>query len=56
MLTLAEYIDDYATPKVKEKGARVIKKNLDEMEEGKVKQELLERLEKVESGERDLYF
>ncbi len=56
MLTLAEYIDDYATPGVKEKGARVIDKNLKEMEEGKVKEELVERLEKVKAGERDLYF
>ncbi len=56
MLTLAEYIDDYATPKVKAKGQKVIAKNLAEMEEGKVKKELVERLEKVKAGERDLYF
>lgn len=56
MLTLAEYVDDYATDEVKKKGARVIEKNLAEMEEGKVKNELIERLDKVKSGERDLYF
>ena len=56
MLTLAEYVEDYATPQVKAKGEKVIEKNLTEMEDGKVKDELIERLEKVKEGERDLYF
>jgi 2-iminoacetate synthase len=56
MLTLAEYMEDYAKPEVKAKGEKVIEKNLAEMEEGKVKQQLLERLNKVRAGERDLYF
>ncbi len=56
MLTLAEYMEDYATPEVKEKGEMVIKKNLDEMDNDKIKENLLERLNKVKNGERDLYF
>lgn len=56
MLTLAEYLEDYATLDVKAKGEKVIAKNLAEMEEGKIKQNLIERLEKVKAGERDLYF
>jgi 2-iminoacetate synthase len=56
MLTLAEYIEDYATLDVKAKGEKVIAKNLAEMEEGKIKQSLIERLDKVKAGERDLYF
>ncbi|HAM97300.1 MAG TPA: [FeFe] hydrogenase H-cluster radical SAM maturase HydG [Marinilabiliales bacterium] len=56
MMTLAEYLEDYATPEVKEKGAKVIAKNLAEMEEGKIKQNLVERLGRIKVGERDLYF
>jgi len=56
MLTLAEYLEDYATPEVKAKGGKVIEKNLAQMEDGKIKQNLVERLEKVRIGERDLYF
>lgn len=56
MLTLAEYMEDYATPEVKAKGERVIAKNIAEMEDGKIKENLKERLDKVKAGERDLYF
>jgi 2-iminoacetate synthase len=56
MLTLAEYMEDYAKPEVKAKGEKVIAKNLAEMEEGKIKDNLKERLDKVKAGERDLYF
>lgn len=56
MLTLAEYLEDYANDAVKEKGNRVIEKNLAEMEEGKIKENLVERLDKVRHGQRDLYF
>jgi 2-iminoacetate synthase len=56
MLTLAEYLEDYAKLEVKAKGEQVIAKNLAEMEAGKIKQILIERLDKIKAGERDLYF
>jgi 2-iminoacetate synthase len=56
ILTLAEYLEDYATAEVKAKGEKVIAKNLDEMEDEKIKKTLIDRLEKVKQGERDLYF
>ncbi len=56
MLTLAEYIEDYANPVVKAKGEKVIQKNLDQMEDDSIKKNLIERLDKVKQGERDLYF
>lgn len=56
MLTLAEYLEDYATEPVKIKGQKVIEKNLAEMEDDKIKSNLIDRLEKVKKGERDLYF
>ena len=56
MLTMAEYLEDYAKNGTKEKGYRLIQKNLEEMEQDQFKGKLEERLEKVKQGERDLYF
>ncbi len=56
MLTLAEYMEDYATSEVKAKGIKVIEKNLAEMEDDTIKKNLVERLTKIRAGERDLYF
>ncbi len=56
MLTMAEYLEDYATPQVKEKGYKVINKNLDEIKDEKIQKQLLVRLNRVKGGERDLYF
>lgn len=55
LLTLAEYIVDYASPSTAEKGCKVISQNLEQMDEtyhDKVK----ERIERIKAGERDLYF
>jgi 2-iminoacetate synthase len=56
MLTMAEYLEDYARNGTKEKGYRLIQKNLDEMEQDEFKKRLEERLELVKKGERDFYF
>jgi 2-iminoacetate synthase len=56
MLTMAEYLEDYAKNGTKEKGYRLIQKNLDEMEENAFKERLEKRLELVKNGERDFYF
>jgi 2-iminoacetate synthase len=59
MLTLAEYLEDYAPAETKKKGWEVIEKNLDELqvsEESVSINELRIRLLRVQSGERDLYF
>jgi 2-iminoacetate synthase len=56
MLTLAEYLEDYATPEIKEKGYELINQNLMDYQDEKFKTKLLERLEKIKKGERDLYF
>ncbi len=56
MLTMAEYLEDYAQNGTKEKGYRLIQKNLDEMEEDTIKEKLEEKLELVKKGERDFYF
>lgn len=54
-LTLAEYLEDYASPELAQKGWNVIDKNLPTIDE-KILGELKERLQRIKSGERDLYF
>jgi len=56
MLTLAEYLEDYAQNGTREKGYKLIQKNLVELENDKIKTQLEDRLELVKQGERDLYF
>ncbi len=56
MLTLAEYLEDYAKPNLVEKGWQMIEKNLQTLNGGTDIQEIRKRLEKIKQGERDLYF
>lgn len=56
MLTLAEYIMDYASPSTAEKGWKVIEKNLVDLAKFQNTDELKERIERVKQGERDMYF
>ena len=56
LLTLAEYLEDYAPQPTKIKGYQLISKKLNEMEEGSNKISLAEKLEQVKNGKRDLYF
>ena len=56
MLTMAEYLEDYAQNGTKEKGYRLIRKNLDEMEDARFRRRIEERLERIKKGERDFYF
>ena len=55
ILTLSEYICDYANEDVAEKGWKVIEKNIQKLEPG-VMQKTREKIEKIRNGERDLYF
>jgi len=55
-LTLAEYITDYADEATAEKGWKVIRKTVDEIENKKLKVSLEKRLERVKAGERDLNY
>jgi 2-iminoacetate synthase len=56
ILTLAEYIMDYAKPSTAEKGWKVIEKNLIDLEKFQKVDEIKERIERIKQGERDLYF
>ena len=56
VLTLAEYIMDYAPKDTAEKGWALINKNLDDIKEFQDIEEIKKRLERIKNGERDLYF
>lgn len=56
ILTLAEYIMDYAKPSTAKKGWQVIDKNLEDLANFQNTEELKARVERVKQGERDLYF
>jgi 2-iminoacetate synthase len=56
MLTLAEYIEDYASPETAQKGLEIIEKNLHQLNGYVDAGEIRRRLERIRAGERDLYF
>ena len=56
ILTLAEYLVDYAQPHVKEKGWKVVEDNIQQLDDTKRAEQLRDRLHRITQGERDLYF
>jgi len=56
LLTLAEYLEDYAPPATKEKGYRLISEKLSVYDDIMLKEKLSEKLNLVKQGKRDLYF
>lgn len=56
ILTLAEYIEDYATPETAEKAWKIINKEIAGLDSEKVVGQLKDRIEKIKQGERDMYF
>ena len=55
MLTLTEYLLDYASEETAKKGWEAIEKNMDNLDEG-MQREVRARMEGIGKGERDLYF
>ncbi len=56
MLTLSEYLIDYAPDATAEKGWIVIEENLQKMTDPATEKETRIRLERIKNGERDLFF
>jgi 2-iminoacetate synthase len=56
LLTLAEYLEDYATAGIRERGYRLIAKNMEAFDDEGFRTKLTDRLARVKQGERDLYF
>ncbi|MGE5678872.1 MAG: [FeFe] hydrogenase H-cluster radical SAM maturase HydG [Pseudomonadota bacterium] len=56
LMTLKEYLEDYASPDTKEKGERLIQEELKHIPNEKVKRLATEYLEEVRKGKRDFRF
>ncbi len=56
VLTFLEYIEDYASPETMKAGLAQIDREIENMEESPAKTTLLERMEQVRNGVRDLNF
>ena len=56
MLTMAEYLEDYAPEATRQKGYKLIEENLNDYKDEQFREKLIDRLERVKKGERDLYF
>ncbi len=56
LMTLQEYIEDYATPETKLLGESLIKKELENIPSEKVRNIAMNNLEKIKEGKRDFRF
>ena len=56
IITMAEYLEDYASEKTREAGYSLIEKELEKMPESAQKQKIITNLEAVKQGTRDLRF
>ena len=56
LMTLKEYLMDYASEDTRKKGEKVIEAELERITNPKVKETVKERLLKIEQGERDFRF
>ncbi|MBN2776674.1 MAG: [FeFe] hydrogenase H-cluster radical SAM maturase HydG [Bacteroidales bacterium] len=56
ILTLTEYLVDYAKPEVVQKGWELIEKEIKNLNDPKLEVQIREKMDKIKNGERDLYF
>jgi len=56
LLTLKEYLEDYASPETKKLGDALIAKEIELLADEEIKKRAKENLEKISKGERDLRF
>jgi 2-iminoacetate synthase len=56
ILTLKEYLEDYATEETKKRGETAINQALAKIDSDDLRSEVSDRIKKIEKGKRDLYF
>lgn len=56
LMTLKEYLEDYASSSTREVGDKLIEKELDVITNPKVKEKVVDYLENIQNGERDFRF
>lgn len=56
LMTLKEYLEDYASPETKEKGLKIIEKEIEKVTNPKIKERAKQNLIDIEKGVRDFRF
>jgi 2-iminoacetate synthase len=56
LLTMVEYLEDYAPADTKIKGYELLREKLDEVEDVEFKTRLTDKIDQIRNGKRDLYF
>jgi 2-iminoacetate synthase len=56
LLTLQEYLEDYADKEAKKIGEDLIKKEANKIKKEEIKEHFFKRLKEIKNGKRDLYF
>ena len=56
LMTLKEYLEDYAAPDTREIGGKLIMKEIQNIPREKVREFVLKNLEEIEQGKRDFRF
>ena len=56
LMTLKEYLEDYASEDTKRKGLALIEKEIERVTNPKVKEKAIANLKAIESGSRDFRF
>jgi 2-iminoacetate synthase len=56
LMTMVEYLEDYAPPETKAKGYKLLQEKLNEIEDESFKANLTDKIEQLKNGKRDLYF
>jgi 2-iminoacetate synthase len=56
LMTMVEYLEDYAPAETKIKGYELLREKLDEIEDESFKASLNEKISQIREGKRDLYF
>jgi len=56
LLTMVEYLEDYAPADTKIKGYQLLREKLDEIEDVAFKEKLTTKINQIQAGQRDLYF
>jgi len=56
ILTVKEYLEDYASPDTRQLGEKMIKDSVEDIEKDRLKCDVCDRLTQIEDGERDLHY
>jgi len=56
IFTLAEYLEDYADETLKQKGYQLIENNIKTIDDVTVQEDIRKRIQRIQNGERDLYY